>query len=90
MRLSTIERAFQIARSGSVSSFTEIRRTLSGEGYGDVRAQLDGSFIRQQLNSLMHATQSGEDGPVLQPSRVPRPPAKTRPAVIDSLRSARS
>ena len=58
-RLTTIERAFELARSGTYSNLGKLRQALSKEGYGDVRAQLDGRSIQAQLNALLDAAMPG-------------------------------
>ncbi|MCC6918681.1 MAG: hypothetical protein IT548_05720 [Alphaproteobacteria bacterium] len=50
---STLERAFALAKSGRLNSFTEILSALKHEGYFDARAHLDGPSIRKQLSSLI-------------------------------------
>jgi hypothetical protein len=51
--VNAVERAFQLARSGSVQDATEIRRVIAREGY-DVR-QIEGSQIVAQLKDLIRA-----------------------------------
>ncbi|MBS0233828.1 MAG: hypothetical protein JSR99_10110 [Proteobacteria bacterium] len=50
-RLSQLERAFELARSGRFSTVAEIKRKLREEGYMD--DQVEGPLLFGQLNSLM-------------------------------------
>jgi hypothetical protein len=49
--VTTLERAFELARSGSVSGVTEIRMELKREGYeyGEIR----GHSLQKQLRELI-------------------------------------
>jgi len=47
------ERAFQLARSGTVSSVDEIRRALNREGYQ--ANELQGSALYRQLRAVIRA-----------------------------------
>lgn len=46
-----LERAFEIARSGRVSTMTELRLTLKAERY--TLTQVSGPFLTRQLTTLM-------------------------------------
>jgi hypothetical protein len=48
----TLERAFELARSGTCSSLQDIRRRLKGEGFDQVEAHLAGPAIGKQLRRL--------------------------------------
>lgn len=50
-RISQLERAFELARSGRFSTVAEIKRKLREEGYMD--DQVEGPLLFGQLNSLM-------------------------------------
>lgn len=50
-RLSQLERAFDLARSGRFSTVAEIKRKLREEGYMD--DQVEGPLLFGQLNRLM-------------------------------------
>jgi hypothetical protein len=50
---STIERAFEIARSPDCTSLDELRSKLTHEGYTDAVAQTSFPFVRKQLQDLM-------------------------------------
>lgn len=51
-RVPTVERAYQLARSGEYSNVAELKGKLKAESYGDADAQLAGPFIRRQLTKL--------------------------------------
>jgi hypothetical protein len=55
-QLSTVERAFELARSGSCSTVDDIRRVLTAERYPSVQAHLAGPSIRRALLALCKAT----------------------------------
>jgi hypothetical protein len=48
----TLERAFELARSGDCSSLQDIRRRLKSEGFDQVEAHLAGPAIGKQLRRL--------------------------------------
>ena len=50
--VSTVERAYQLAREGPSTSLDDIRRQLEQERYGSVNAHLSGPTIRRQLRQL--------------------------------------
>ena len=52
-RMTALERAFQLARSGQVSTVSEIKVSLSRDGYS--ANQLDGPSLRRQLMGLIRA-----------------------------------
>jgi hypothetical protein len=52
-RLTALERAFHLARSGEVSTITEIVGSLRRDGYST--NQLDGPALRRQLKGLIMA-----------------------------------
>jgi hypothetical protein len=55
-RMTAIERAFQLARSGRASTVAAIDRALKHEGYG--ARQIEGPALRRQLAALIKATSS--------------------------------
>ena len=55
----TIERAFDLARSGRFTTVTSIRKQLRLEGYQE-KSQLQGPLLYKQLRSLI-STQVGLD-----------------------------
>jgi hypothetical protein len=58
--LSALERAFQLARSGSVISIGEIRTLLTREGYNG--AQIEGPQLKRQLRRLVEAARAKKLG----------------------------
>ncbi|RZL73238.1 MAG: hypothetical protein EOP66_12860 [Sphingomonas sp.] len=54
-RISTVERAFQLARGGACRSIADIRNQLSAEGYEGVHGHLDGMSMKRQLNEALTA-----------------------------------
>jgi hypothetical protein len=54
-RLTTLERAYELARSGACLNVDDVARTLKREGYHDVRSQLSGPKLRRTLNALCYA-----------------------------------
>lgn len=50
----TLERAFEMAKSGKHTSISEIRAALSGEGYS--LAQITGGALQKQLRELIKAS----------------------------------
>ncbi|MES3151477.1 hypothetical protein [Sphingomonas faeni] len=54
-QLTTVERAFELARSGSCNSVNDLRQRLRREGYDAVHIHLHGASINKQLVDLMHA-----------------------------------
>ncbi len=53
--IGTIERAFQLARSGACHSVADIRTQLSAEGHEGVHGHLNGSSIQRQLRAALAA-----------------------------------
>jgi len=54
-RVTTIERAFQLAKAGTCGSISDIRNQLSAEGYDGIHGHLDGMSIKRQLNAALAA-----------------------------------
>lgn len=52
---STVERAFQLARTGACHSVVEIRQRLNSEGFEGVHGHLNGSTIQRQLREALSA-----------------------------------
>lgn len=48
----TIERAFELARSGTCADVADIRRALKKEGYSQIDEHLGGQAIRRQLRDI--------------------------------------
>lgn len=51
--VTTTERAFQLARSGTCQTISEISRQLNREGFEMVQSHLVGASIKAQLNKLL-------------------------------------
>lgn len=60
MEKSIIERALEIAASGTVRNIISIERRLSREGYEQVDQHLHGRAIRNRLNAMIRATEQGD------------------------------
>jgi hypothetical protein len=60
---STVERAFQLARTGACHSVVEIRRRLHVEGYEGVQGHLNGSSIQRQLREALAARGTSPGAP---------------------------
>jgi hypothetical protein len=54
-QISIIERALQVAASGTCRTVEEIGRTLRQEGFADVDQHLTGPSFRRQLRGIMEA-----------------------------------
>ena len=52
-RMTTMERAFDLARSGKFTTLTEIITTLDREGYS--ASQIQGPLLKRQLTDLIKA-----------------------------------
>jgi hypothetical protein len=55
-KMTALERAFQLAKSGHVADLTEIASALRREGYKD--DQIEGRLLRRQLADLIKAARS--------------------------------
>ena len=62
----TLERAFELARSGSCASVQDIRRRLKSEGFDQVAAHLAGPSLGKQLRRLCE--EARQPGPQETPS----------------------
>lgn len=60
-QVSTVERAYQLARSGAFSTVDEIRRALTEERYASVQEHLAGPSIRRALLALCKASKPAVD-----------------------------
>ena len=54
-RPTTLERAFQLARSGEYSTISDSRRQLKTEGFSDAPSQISGPSMLKQLRKLCEA-----------------------------------
>lgn len=53
----TIERAFEIAKSGDCHSVLELGKKLVKNGFEDVSQPLNGVVLRKQLSALINVSQ---------------------------------
>lgn len=65
---STLERAFELARSGEYAGVHEIRLQLKRERFESVEAHLAGPSINRQLKALCE--EARREGPVLTPRAI--------------------
>jgi hypothetical protein len=54
-KITSLERAFQMARSGKYASVAEIKKQLNVEGFS--AAQVTGAVLSRQLKELIRAAQ---------------------------------
>ncbi|MEG3083399.1 hypothetical protein U1707_07070 [Sphingomonas sp. PB2P12] len=54
-QITTVERAFELAKSGACASVNDLRQRLRREGYDAVHLHLHGASINRQLVDLIHA-----------------------------------
>jgi hypothetical protein len=57
-KLSALERAFQLAKSGEVAGLTEITTSLNREGYS--ASQIEGPLLKRQLANLIKAARKSD------------------------------
>ena len=62
-RLSTVERAYELAKSGSCADLNDIKRKLRSEGYGNVTPHLSASLLSRELRALCKAASGRKDAP---------------------------
>jgi hypothetical protein len=55
----TVERAFDLARSGECRTIEDIRRRLKTERFSDVDQNLHSPSLKKQLQELMKASRQG-------------------------------
>lgn len=53
--VSTIERAFQLARAGACHSVADIRQQLANEGHENIHGHLNGASVQRQLREALAA-----------------------------------
>ncbi len=58
-RPSIIERAYELARTGSWPTIGAIKQKLQSEGYSEIDAYLDGPQLRSTLRTLIADAQKG-------------------------------
>lgn len=56
-RMTALERAFQLARSGRVAGLAEIITSLKRDGYSAI--QIEGPLLKRQLADLIKAARKG-------------------------------
>ncbi|WP_296612065.1 hypothetical protein [Sphingomonas sp.] len=59
--MSTVERAYELARFGGCCTVDDIRRMLTAERYASVQAHLSGPSIRRDLLALCKAVRAASD-----------------------------
>jgi hypothetical protein len=59
-RPSTVERAYQLARSGDCDTVSDIKGRLRAEGFHDVNGQLYGKSITDDLRRLCTAARPAQ------------------------------
>lgn len=57
-RPSTLERAFELAKSGEYANISEIRLQVSSEGYHDATTQLYGRTLASQIRKICKAAKA--------------------------------
>ena len=58
--ITTVERAFEIARSGASLSIEGLKRRLKREGYDSVDAHLTGASIKRELTKLIKGSRASD------------------------------
>jgi hypothetical protein len=84
-KVSALERAFQLARSGQVASIDDIKKRLKREGYE--KAVDGGPSLAGQLRKLISEASERKGGPIAAPSRSAR--RSTQPASSGERSSSR-
>jgi hypothetical protein len=51
----TVERAFELARSGTCRTVDDIRAKLKAEGHSNIMAHFEGGSFKKQLKAIMAA-----------------------------------
>ena len=54
--MTTVERAFEIARAGKVRTIRDIRDQLNREGFEAAAGHLNGTTLQKQLRGLINAS----------------------------------
>jgi len=60
-RMTALERAFQLAKSGQVSDLSEIRKALDREGYSG--NQIEGPVLKRQLADIIKSARGPPANP---------------------------
>jgi hypothetical protein len=58
MTQGTVERAFQLARSGKFSTVEQIEKVLRQEHYTYAQEHLSGTLIRKELRAVLRAAET--------------------------------
>ena len=80
----TVERAYQMARSGQFANCSEIAFRLKQEGHVEVRSHFDGQVIKRQLLKLCQAAYPAH----ATAPHSSHPGSAARPTVLKSAPSA--
>lgn len=80
-RLSTLERAFELARSGECATIEALRSRLDYESYFDGAAQTSAPTVRKQLLALLKESAPGIDGKPVDSRKSKRKPGVLHLAV---------
>jgi hypothetical protein len=70
-KVSALERAFQLARSGQAATITDIKKRLKREGYEE-KAVDGGPSLARQLRKLIREVSQRKDGSIVAASRSAR------------------
>jgi hypothetical protein len=62
--ISTVERAFQLAREGACHSVNDIRDRLLREGYANVLNHTSGMSIKKQLGAILASRGAGQSSAI--------------------------
>ena len=57
-QFSTVERAFQLAKSGPCATIADIQQQLKSEGYPNAVEQISYPSVRKQLNGIIQSRTS--------------------------------
>lgn len=92
-RKTTLERAFELAKSGVYANFGEVRTKIKNEGY-DVRQMIGGLSLRKQINQIIQSARANADCGVgssearaRSPEGVERAPVGERPSAAGEPRA---
>jgi hypothetical protein len=54
----TIERALELARTGTLQNLSDLKKKLAAEGHDSIDAHISGMAIKRQLATLMKAAKA--------------------------------
>ena len=66
---STVERALELARSGTCQNIRDIQIKLSKEGFENISEHLSGAFMRKQLLNAINAMNATGPDPQVRSAR---------------------